>query len=231
MKFFNLAVCCSVCLLPSTLFADFTMFEIQPFFETAAADNGNFLAAMEDFEGNNLGIDQAVLLPPTGVLEFGQPLIGKGGLGFTNGSSTDLITIDAFEDGIGNTWALFNDDGNGDISFGTGIEIFMNEPVSAFGLDLDNFFSGLSTPVELIDTNGDIVYSNNFESIAGFLGFVATDGDLIGSVRIGQQGGGRDIPTIDNLQVWQAVPEPNAAFAAIFVSLFGLERKRRPNLR
>ena len=204
MRKFIAAASCIVCLLPSTLMGDFTQFDIRPFFETAALDGGNVLTGFEDFEDNNLGISEGVLLPPDETLQFGTPLLGDGGLGFTNGLSTDLITIDAFGTDIGTSWVLEStSSGNSRIAFGFGLEINFTAPVTAFGLDFNAFAPDSPLPVELLDGDGQVALSFLFQEEFGFLGFVADNGDTISSIRIGDPNNIIDLPDVDNFQIFQ----------------------------
>ena len=215
--------------LTTPVSADFSVFDLEPGFETAASA-GSSLVHVVDFENNNLNVGDGALLPPDETFQSGTPLVDGDGFGFANGLSTDLITIDHLGSQPQSSWAVFREADNSDLVFLFGIEIdFVGEPVSAFGMDLDLLINDVPISVQVRDTNGDIVFDENLLLPADFLGVVADGGDSIGSIRIAPPGDPDNIVFFDNMQLWQsnAIPEPNAVLGICFsVALMTLRRRR-----
>ena len=169
----------------SLAMADFTVFNIEPFFDEAVSQGGFQLDAFEGFENNNLGPDDGTILPIE-PLQFGVPLLIDG-KGFPNGLSNDLVVLNPLGSNVNAQWALFKGGNfggqdNSAIVFGEGIEFdFTTSNVTAVNLEVRGFFS---SPVDVVvfDGAGEVVFDAEFDAVASFFGVTADQGDSISKI-------------------------------------------------
>ena len=195
----------------------------------------------EDFENNNAANGADVIGFSGGApLVYGVPLLDGAGIGFENGlasTSFQLLSGGPANQNLAlvasGTFGI-STDAVGSLDFMDSTVIDVLESARAIGFDLfqsDPFgINNGNYQLDVFDEDGVSILSTSLLGLGDetYFGVVADPGDSIGSISINglefaQLGG----EFIDNVQVWQAIPEPSAAAFALSGLFAVISRRSR----
>lgn len=234
------AVASAVFVVPSAGFSQsgVTFFGSQSQFEAAAQNAGKFMKGMEDFEESTLG--------PNSIVAMDDPLDASTNNDWFNpGDIEPNLRLQSNLNGENSTQlnprganalALQSAGFAGTVSanvvanfFVDALDlIFLNPDKTAVGFNTINFANPSSTlRVDVYNTANILIGSTVVASDpagTNFLGMLAPGGQFIGRVNLFDLSGGAE--GADNIQMWNAVPEPGT-FVALGLGLAFLAALRR----